>query len=252
MTTYDKGGDWRAAERPIPRHVAIIMDGNGRWAAMRGLPRFQGHRQGMESVRAAVRYAMDAGISYLTLYSFSSENWSRPPQEVSDLMGLLKLFIRRELAELNREGARIRVIGSREGIPADILALLDDAVTQTAHNARLTLVIAFNYGARDEISRAVAGIGREIEAGRLRAADVTQQLISEHLDTAGIPDPDLLIRTSGELRLSNFLLWQCAYSELVFLDAYWPEFNAELFERALDEYRSRERRFGGLKARSAG
>lgn len=252
MTTIENGGDWHDQRRQVPRHVAIIMDGNGRWARTRGLTRYQGHRQGMESVRTAVRHASGCGISYLTLYSFSSENWNRPKQEVNDLMGLLKLFIRRELADLNREGVRIKMIGSREGIASDILALLDDAQVQTKNNRGLVLTIAFNYGARDEITRAVAQIAARVQNGELRAEDISAQLLEQHLDTAGIPDPDLLIRTSGELRLSNFLLWQCAYSELVFLDAYWPDFSVELFERALEEYRSRERRFGGLQARSAG
>ncbi len=236
----------------VPCHVGIIMDGNGRWAAARGLMRYAGHRQGIESVRAAVRYACDTGISYLTLFSFSSENWSRPHQEVADLMQLLKFFIRRDLAKIHKEGVKIRVIGAREGVADDILKLLDEAQTLTEQNTRLVLTLAFNYGSRNEITRAAVRLASKVERGELQASDITSQLLEDHLDTAGLPNPDLLIRTSGELRLSNFLLWQCAYSELVFLDTYWPDFTSEVFASALTEYRNRERRFGGLKARSAG
>jgi len=228
------------------------MDGNGRWAAARGLPRYEGHRRGIESVRAAVRYACDTGISYLTLFSFSSENWSRPAAEVSDLMQLLKYFIRRDLAKLHKEGVKILVIGTRKGVASDILALLDEAQKLTRHNTGLRLTLAFNYGSRDEITRAAARLATKVEKGELTASDITPELLEAHLDTSGLPNPDLLIRTSGELRLSNFLLWQCAYSELVFLDTYWPDFTSEVFERAIAEYQNRERRFGGLKARSAG
>lgn len=239
-------------QKQIPKHVAIIMDGNGRWAAARGLRRYEGHRRGIESVRTAIRYACDTGISYLTLFSFSSENWSRPYQEVSDLMRLLKFFIRRDLAELDKEGVKIRVIGARDGVDQDILQLLDDAQERTSQNSKLVLTIAFNYGSRDEITRASQRLAKKVEKGELRADDITQELLEDHLDTAGIPNPDLLIRTSGELRLSNFLLWQCAYSELVFLDSYWPDFSREVFENALMEYQNRERRFGSLQARSTG
>lgn len=239
-------------QKQIPKHVAIIMDGNGRWAAARGLRRYEGHRRGIESVRTAIRYACDTGISYLTLFSFSSENWSRPYQEVSDLMRLLKFFIRRDLAELDKEGVKIRVIGARDGVDQDILQLLDDAQERTSQNSKLVLTIAFNYGSRDEITRATQRLAKKVEKGELRADDITQELLEDHLDTAGIPNPDLLIRTSGELRLSNFLLWQCAYSELVFLDSYWPDFSREIFENALMEYQNRERRFGSLQARSTG
>jgi undecaprenyl diphosphate synthase len=230
----------------IPRHVAIIMDGNGRWANERGLPRTVGHSKGVEAVRRTVEAAGDAGIEFLTLFAFSSENWSRPQEEVSVLMGLLRRFIRRDLAELHRSNVRIRVIGERDGLQGDILPLLLEAEETTGNNTGLTLIIAFNYGARDEIARAVRRLSVEVEAGRLKAADVTPDLISAHLDTAGIPDPDLIIRTSGEERLSNFLLWQAAYSEFVFVPQYWPDFNRELFYEAIRTFSARDRRFGGL------
>ncbi len=234
------------AETPL--HVGIIMDGNGRWAAERGLPRFEGHRRGMEAVRAAVRAAPELGVDYLTLFSFSSENWARPRAEVQALFTLLRFFVRSDLADLHRRQAKITVIGSREGVPADICALLDEAERLTADNTGLRFQVAFNYGGRDEIARAVRRI---LEEGVAGPADITPELISQHLDTAGIPDPDLIIRTSGELRLSNFLLWQSAYSELVFLPIYWPDFDRRAFEQALEDFRSRKRRYGGLAA-SAG
>ncbi|WP_105429860.1 isoprenyl transferase [Neorhizobium sp. T6_25] len=230
----------------IPQHVAIIMDGNGRWANKRGLPRTVGHSKGVEAVRETVRAAGDAGVKYLTLFAFSSENWSRPETEVRDLLGLLRRFIRQDLAELHRENVRIRVIGEREKLRSDILPLLLEAEETTRFNTALTLVIAFNYGARDEIARAVAMLARDVEAGVLKASEIDADKISAKLDTAGIPDPDLIIRTSGEERLSNFLLWQAAYSELVFLPDYWPDFDRKLFFDALKIYASRDRRFGGL------
>jgi undecaprenyl diphosphate synthase len=230
----------------IPRHVAIIMDGNGRWANERGLPRTVGHSKGVEAVRRTVEAAGDAGIEFLTLFAFSSENWSRPQEEVSVLMGLLRRFIRRDLAELHRSNVRIRVIGERDGLQGDILPLLLEAEETTGNNTGLTLIIAFNYGARDEIARAVRRLSVEVEAGRLKAADVTPDLIAAHLDTAGIPDPDLIIRTSGEERLSNFLLWQAAYSEFVFVPQYWPDFDRDLFYEAIRTFSARDRRLGGL------
>jgi undecaprenyl diphosphate synthase len=232
-----------------PAHVAIIMDGNGRWAKARGLPRLAGHRAGVEALRQAVRTASELGISWLTVYAFSSENWSRPQSEVSDLLGLLKIFIRRDLADLHRSGVRVRVIGEREGLEPDIRALVDEAETLTAGNCALNLVIAFSYGGRDEIVRAARRIAADVEKGRLSAAAITQETFAEALDTSGIPDPDLLIRTSGEMRLSNFLLWQAAYSELVFLPCFWPDFTPELFRDALFQFGARERRFGGLAER---
>lgn len=235
----------------LPRHVAIIMDGNGRWAGERGLPRAAGHRSGVDAVRRTVRAASEMGIAYLTIYSFSSENWSRPADEISDLMGLMRRFIRRDLAELHQSNVRIRVIGERDRVDSKLMTMIDDAVVLTAANTGLTLVIAFNYGARAEIAKAARQLAEDVAAGRLAASDITPERIGLALDTAGIPDPDLLIRTSGELRLSNFLLWQSAYAELVFVDAYWPDFGRELLEQAIGEYRSRARRFGGLTQRSS-
>jgi undecaprenyl diphosphate synthase len=241
---------WGDAERPTPRHVAVIMDGNGRWAAERGLPRVEGHRQGVETVRQVVEASIELGITHLTLFSFSSENWSRPEQEIYDLFGLLRRFVRRDLAELHKNGVKIRVVGSRNGLEDDILRMLDDAVELTKDNTTLTLVIAFNYGGRDEIARAAQRIAEDAKKGILAPEDVTQDGFAAYLDTAGLPDPDLLIRTSGELRLSNFLLWQLAYAEFVFVDAYWPDFTKEQFEAAIAEYQRRNRRFGGRSARS--
>ncbi|MGK2923530.1 MAG: isoprenyl transferase [Methyloceanibacter sp.] len=241
---------WGDADRPAAHHVAIIMDGNGRWAAERGLPRVEGHRQGVETVRRIVEASMELGITHLTLFSFSSENWSRPEQEIYDLFGLLRRFVRRDLAELHKNGVKIRVVGSRNGLEDDILRMLDDAVELTKNNTALNLTIAFNYGGRDEIARAAQRIAEDAKQGVLAPKDVTQDRFASYLDTAGLPDPDLLIRTSGELRLSNFLLWQLAYAEFVFVDVYWPEFTKELFEAAISEYQRRNRRFGGRSARS--
>jgi undecaprenyl diphosphate synthase len=241
---------WQETERPAARHIAIIMDGNGRWAAERGLPRTEGHRQGVESVRRTVEAALELGVTHLTLFSFSSENWSRPRQEINDLFGLLRRFIRRDLADLHKNGVKIRVIGARAGLEADLLRLIDDAVELTKDNTALNLTIAFNYGARDEIARAARRIAEDVASGALAPSEVTPERFGGYLDTAGLPDPDLLIRTSGELRLSNFLLWQLAYSEFVFVDVYWPDFSRELFEAAIAEYQRRSRRFGGTSARS--
>lgn len=234
--------------RAAPQHVAIIMDGNGRWANARGLPRAVGHRKGVEAVREVVQAAADAEIKYLTLFAFSSENWRRPQAEVNDLFGLLKTFVQRDLAELHRKGVRIRVIGDRVHLRDDIRLLLLEAEETTRANGALTLIIAFNYGARDEIARACAGIAADVQAGRLQPSDIDAQMINDRLDTAGIPDPDLVIRTSGEERLSNFLLWQAAYAELMFVPEYWPDFTREIFFSALDRYAARDRRFGGLSA----
>jgi undecaprenyl diphosphate synthase len=232
-----------------PAHVAIIMDGNGRWAKARGLPRLAGHRAGVEALRQTVRAASDLGISWLTVYAFSSENWSRPKSEVSDLMGLLKLFIRRDLADLHRSGVRVRLIGDREGLAPDIRALLDEAETLTRANTALNLVVAFNYGGRDEIVRAARKAAGDIAAGRLAPEALTAETFSTYLDTAEIPDPDLVIRTSGEIRLSNFLPWQAAYAELVFLPCYWPDFGRADLAEALRAFGARERRFGGVAPR---
>lgn len=234
-----------------PQHVAIIMDGNGRWAKARGLPRSMGHRRGVEAVREAVRTAGAMGVRYLTLFAFSSENWRRPADEVSELMGLLKLFIRRDLADLHKEGVRVKVIGARHNLAPDIRSLLEEAENLTRDNENTTLVIAFNYGAREEVARAVRRIAEKLAAGEVSVEAVTADYIDGHMDTAGIPDPDLIIRTSGELRLSNFLLWQAAYSEFVFLPCLWPDFDRKAFEDALKDFSRRDRRYGGVSCEIA-
>jgi undecaprenyl diphosphate synthase len=232
-----------------PTHVAIIMDGNGRWAKARGLPRVAGHRAGVEALRRTVKAAGDMGIGWLTVYAFSSENWSRPPAEVSDLMGLLRLFVRNDLNQLHASGVRVRMIGDRAGLDADIASLVEEAERLTVANTAMNLVIAFNYGARDELVRAARTIAAAAAAGTLSPGEIDARSFGTFLDTAFMPDPDLVIRTSGEKRLSNFLLWQSAYSELVFSDCYWPDFNAARLAEAVETYASRERRFGGLTAR---
>jgi undecaprenyl diphosphate synthase len=229
-----------------PAHVAIIMDGNGRWAQARGLPRFEGHRRGVEAVRRAVRSAIAHDVRYLTIYSFSSENWRRPPDEVAMLMGLLKRFIRNDLAELNRNDVRVRIIGERGNLAPDIAPLLVEAESLTKNNRGLTLTVAFNYGGRQEIVEAARRLAIEVRDGRVDANAIGVEDFAEQLDTAGLPDPDLIIRTSGEMRLSNFLLWQAAYAELVFLPILWPDFDDAAFVSALDQYASRERRFGAV------
>jgi undecaprenyl diphosphate synthase len=227
------------------------MDGNGRWAARRGLPRSAGHKAGVDALRRAVRAAADLGVEYLTIYSFSSENWSRPAVEVSFLLDLLRRFIRQDVAELHNSGVKIKIVGSRDDLEPGMVSLLDDAERLTQENSKLNLIVAFNYGSRQEISRAMFAIGGKIESGEISADDISPELISLNLDTAGIPDPDLLIRTGGEQRISNFLLWQCAYTEFVFVDEFWPDFTKEIFVRALDEFRLRDRRFGGIEAQTA-
>ena len=232
----------------VPRHVAIIMDGNGRWAAARGLPRVEGHRRGVEALRRTVRAAADLGISVLTIFSFSSENWSRPRSEIGDLMALLRRFIRKDLAELHESNVRVRIIGEREGLERDICLLLQEAEDLTRGNDGLTLVVAFNYGARQEIARAARRLAIEVAEGRLSADEVSPERLGSYLHAPDIPDPEVIIRTSGEQRLSNFLLWQAAYSELVFVPINWPDFDRAALEGAIAEYRRRERRFGGLVA----
>jgi undecaprenyl diphosphate synthase len=234
-----------------PRHVAIIMDGNGRWAQARGLPRGEGHRRGVEALRRTVRAAGELGIEFLTIFSFSAENWSRPPSEIRDLMVLLRRFIRNDLADLHRNNIRVVVIGERTELAGDIRSLLEEAENLTKANTGLTVVVAFNYGARQEIARAARALAIEVRDGRLTPEQVTAEQLGARLDTAALPDPDLIVRTSGEQRLSNFLLWQAAYSELVFLPIYWPDFDRAALEAAIDEYHRRERRFGGLAARTA-
>lgn len=222
------------------------MDGNGRWASRRGLPRSVGHRMGVEALRRTVRAAIDLGIEYLTIYTFSSENWSRPADEVNELMRMMKRFVRKDLVDLHRNGVCIRVIGERHNIDPDLLGLIEEAEALTARNGRLTLVVAFNYGSRIEITKAARRLAEKAARGVLDPTAITPDLLGAELDTCGIPDPDLLIRTSGEVRLSNFLLWQAAYAELMFIDACWPDFGRDLLEQAIVEYRSRDRRYGGL------
>ncbi len=239
-----------AGQRPgrsaPPAHVAIIMDGNGRWAQMRGLPRQEGHRRGLEALRAAVRNAGDLGVRILTLYSFSTENWRRPATEVSFLLGLLRRFVEKDLGELHAAGVRVRIIGGRDDLKPDLRRLVEHAEAVTRDNSRMTLVVAFNYGARDELVRAARQLAAEAAAGRLDPATIDEASLSARLDTAGLPDPELVIRTSGETRISNFLLWQAAYAEFVFTPVLWPDFDRAAFEEALAEYGRRERRFGGL------
>ena len=240
-----------ATDAAAPVHVAVIMDGNGRWAAARGLPRFEGHRRGMEALRRAVRAAQDLGVRYLTVFSFSAENWARPPAEVQFLMGLLKRFVRNDLADLHANNVRVRVVGSREGVAADIDAMLDEAEALTRGNDGLTLVIAFNYGARQEIVEATRRLAAKVAAGTLAPDAIDADALRREFWSADIPDPDLIIRTSGEQRLSNFLLWQAAYAEFVFLPSHWPDFDHATFEAALAAFRGRVRRFGGLGPDSA-
>ena len=236
----------------VPTHVAIIMDGNGRWASQRGLPRFEGHRRGVDSLRRTITAAEALGIRYRTVYSFSSENWRRPMAEIAELMGLLRRFIRNDLADLHARNVRIRVIGVNDGLSPDIVALLDEAEKLTSNNTGLTFVVAFNYGSRREMTDAVRSLAEEVASGRLKPSDITEEMFAAKLDTVGIPDPDVVIRTSGEQRLSNFLLWQASYSELVFSPVLWPDFGHEALVAAIDEFRQRDRRFGGLSAAMGG
>ncbi|HET6378129.1 MAG TPA: isoprenyl transferase [Methylocella sp.] len=236
----------RLARTPV--HVGVIMDGNGRWAARQGLPRIEGHRRGVEALRETVRAAIEFGLDYLTVYSFSQENWNRPVKEVADLMGLLKHFIHHDLDELVAAGVKVKVIGARHNLKADIRLLLEEAEERTRLNSRLTLIVAFNYGSRQEVAAAARSLAEAVAAGAIKPSDIDEELFARHLDTAGIPDPDLIIRTSGEQRLSNFLMWQSAYSELVFLPMHWPDFDRNAFAAALAEYAARERRFGGVTA----
>ena len=231
---------------PGPAHVAIIMDGNGRWARARGLPRVAGHRRGADAVRRVVRGAGELGIPTLTLFAFSTENWARPADEVADLMGLLRHYLRSELDELLKNGARLRVIGNRQGLPEDIVRGISDAERQTQSNSRIDVNICVNYGARAEILHATRNLARRVASGELSPERIDEQQFERELLTAGLPDPDLVIRTSGEQRISNFLLWQCAYAELVFVDTLWPDFGKEHLEQAIAEFRRRERRYGGV------
>jgi undecaprenyl diphosphate synthase len=232
------------APRPLPRHVAIIMDGNGRWARARALPRIAGHRRGGEAVRRTVAAAQQLGIPYLTLFGFSSENWRRPIGEVHDLMALLRHYLRGEVAELHKKGIRLRVIGHLSRLAPDIVDLIAEAEALTRGNLAINLTIALSYGGRAEIVAAARALAEQAASGLLDPAEVTEELLARHLFTADLPDPDLLIRTSGEQRISNFLLWQCAYAELVFMKTLWPDFSKDDLEQAIDEYCGRDRRYG--------
>jgi len=234
-----------------PGHVAIIMDGNGRWATSRGLPRAVGHERGVEALRRTVEAAQKLGLETLTVFSFSTENWRRPASEVSALFGLLKAYVKRDLDRLTREGVRIRVLGTRAGLPADILALVERAEERTRDNTKFNLCIAFNYGGREELVRAAQAAIKAGLEGKLDPDSLNEDTFEQFLDTSDLPDPDLLIRTSGESRLSNFLIWQAAYTELVFMDVLWPDFGESHLREAIETYMARERRFGGLASGAA-
>ena len=229
----------------VPRHVAIIMDGNGRWAAKRGLPRAAGHKAGAEAVRRTLQAAADAGVEVLTLYAFSSENWRRSDEEISDLKGLMRFYVERELHRLIDEKVKLRLIGDHKAFGPDMTRLLETAVEKTAGNDRLTLVVALNYGARKELAGAAAELARKAVAGEIEPRAIGEETFAAELDTAGLPELDLLIRTSGEVRLSNFLLWQSAYAELLFVPTLWPDFDEQSFTDALAQFAERQRRFGG-------
>ncbi|MGE3928529.1 MAG: isoprenyl transferase [Hyphomonadaceae bacterium] len=235
------------APATTPRHIAIIMDGNGRWAKQRGRPRTFGHGEGVEALRRTVEAAGELGVEYLTVFGFSTENWRRPAEEVNALFDLLRLYVVRDLDKLAREGVRVRIIGEREGLQADIAQIIADAEARTRANTKLNLTIAFNYGGQNEIARAAKRLAEDVAAGKLKAADISADLFEHYLDTADLPAPDLLIRTSGEARLSNFMLWQAAYAELVFVDVLWPDFGRAPLEEAIDTFRRRERRFGAAE-----
>jgi len=230
----------------LPRHVAIIMDGNGRWARKRHLPRQAGHVAGVNAVREVVRCACDIGLEALTLYAFSSENWKRPAMEVGALMGLFRLYFRNDMNEIVERGDKVRIIGNRSRVEPDICRMIEDAENRTANNTGLNLTFAFDYGGQEEIAAAARELARAAKEGRLDPETITPELVSSRLFTNGLPEPDLVIRTSGEHRLSNFLLWQSAYAELMFIDTLWPDFGREQFMDALKQFAQRERRFGAL------
>ena len=253
MSTDDASApsDTHAGASRVPAHIAIIMDGNGRWAKARGLPRAAGHERGVEALRRTVEAAGEIGVRYLTVYSFSTENWRRPAAEVNALFGLLRTFIKKDLGRLKKEGVKINVMGRREGLPDDIAELVEKAERETASNSDFVLNIAFNYGGREEIARAARSLSADVASGAVLPEDVTEDVLASYLDTADMPDPDLLVRTSGEYRLSNFLLWQAAYSELVFFDVLWPDFDRAWLEKAVAIYSERERRFGAVSTGDA-
>lgn len=231
---------------PKPQHIAIIMDGNGRWAKQRKLPRVVGHKAGAETLREIVAHSSKIGIKWLTVFAFSSENWSRPKDEVSHLLSLLKYFIRSDIQKLKSNNVRVRIIGSREGLAGDILDLLHEAEHITADNTGLNFIVAFNYGSRNEILRGVKKIAKKIQKNDISIDDINEAMISCFLDTSFMPDPDLIIRTSGEMRLSNFLLWQAAYAELCFTPCFWPDFTSQDLDLAIENYQARDRRFGAI------
>ncbi len=234
----------KSKQPEIPAHVAIIMDGNGRWAKKRMLPKIAGHKRGADAVRRCVEDSIDLGIRYLTLYAFSSENWNRPEDEVSDLMSLLQRYLTREVDELHEKNIRLNFIGDRRKLSRDILELLEAAEEKTRDNTRLCLTLALSYGGRAEIIDAAKALADKVRTGEIRPEDISEAVFASHLHTGDIPDPDLIIRTSGEQRISNFLLWQIAYAEFVFLDVLWPDFNREMLESAVEEYCGRDRRYG--------
>lgn len=234
-----------------PRHVAVIMDGNGRWATQRSLPRTEGHRHGVEAVRRLVRAAIECGTEYLTVFTFSSENWRRPRAEVNYLFALLRRFIRQDVAELHSAGVRIIVIGEREGLDSDIVQMIEECETLTAGNSTLNLIVAFNYGGRTEIVQTARALAGKVARGELSPDEIDESTFAANLYAPGVPEPDMLIRTSGEQRISNYLLWQMAYTELVFVDEHWPDFDKSIFLRAIAEYARRQRRFGGVPAAAA-
>lgn len=230
----------------IPRHIGVIMDGNGRWAAARGMNRTEGHKAGVDAVRRIVDLCIAYDVGCLTIFSFSSENWRRPPDEINFIFGLLRRFVASDLERLVRQNVRVRIIGEREGLERGLQSIIRDVEARTANNDGLDLVIAFNYGAKAEIARATRAIAEDVAAGKLSPEQVDESLLASYLDTSGLPDPDLILRTSGEMRLSNFLLWQSAYAELVFIEENWPDFDESVFVRALKTYTERDRRFGGI------
>jgi len=230
----------------VPRHVAIIMDGNGRWAQQHKLPRLSGHEAGRKSVKKVVQAAIAHGVRYLTLYAFSVENWQRPRDEVQGLMGLLRLVLREELAEMGREGVRLRAVGRLQDLPEAVREELESAIEKTKANTKLDLILALSYGSRVEITEAAKAIAREVKSGQLGLDQITEETISQHLYTRDLPDPDLVIRTSGEMRISNFMLWQISYAEIHVTPVLWPDFGKEQFAAALADYARRDRRFGGI------
>lgn len=230
----------------IPQHVAIIMDGNGRWAANKNLPTIAGHKAGAETVRRILKEAVNKNIKYLTLYTFSTDNWLRPKKWINDIFGLMKFYLKNELSELKKNDVKIKIIGDTSQLPKDLVRLINQAEIETSNNSKLTLILAISYGARDELVKAVQDIANKVVSKEINPADINKDMISNHLYTSNIPDPDLLIRTSGEQRLSNYLLWQLAYTEFVFTHTFWPDFTVEEFNLALDEFTKRNRRYGTI------